>query len=127
MSEVQNETVEPFQLHDPTKAGPVPTVNDKPLAAADVRRLIDESIHEKFASFQAELLQALKPATGGQGQSEGADIGPPGAPARGGGTTAAAGARSAKPAGSALLGLSSGAASGEDTEDRSHSNSTRYG
>ena len=42
MSEVQNEPVEPFRLHDPTKEGPVPTVNDKPLAAADVRNPREE-------------------------------------------------------------------------------------
>ena len=39
MSDAQNETLEPFQLHDPTQAGPVPTVNDKPLA----RRMVDSS------------------------------------------------------------------------------------
>lgn len=115
MSEVQNEPVEPFRLHDPTKEGPVPTVNDKPLAAADVQRLIDESITEKFASFQAELLHALKPANGGQ--SDCADTRAPSITARGGGTAAAAGSRSAKPAVGDLLGLSSGAASGEDTEE----------
>ena len=109
MSEVQNEPVEPFRLHDPTKEGPVPTVNDKPLAAADVQRLIDESITEKFASFQAELLHALKPANGGQ--SDCADTRAPSITARGGGTAAAAGSRSAKPAVGDLLGLSSGAAS----------------
>ena len=115
MSDAQNETLEPFQLHDPTKAGPVPTVNDKPLAAADVQRLIDASITNKFDSFRAELLQALKPVTGDLADC--ADTRAPSITARGGGTAAAEGSRSAKPSAGDLPGLSSGAASGEDTEE----------
>ena len=45
MSEAQNEPVEPFKLHDPTKAGPAPTVNDKPFAAADVQLIGTVDLH----------------------------------------------------------------------------------
>lgn len=108
MSETQDGTVEPFRLYDPTKV-------DQPLAAADVQSLIDASITAKFDAFRAELLQVLKPVTGDR--ADGADTRAPGTSARGGGTAATGGSRTTKSAAGDLPGLSSGAASGEDTEE----------